>query len=253
MKAEDLRDEAERRGVDTHLLGPDDDPAELARRLRRGPRALPAATARWLAVADVAIERAPPVRRRPFRDAQPLRTRSGPRPRRPVRRARGLRRRNREGSRRRTRQRPALSQQRLARHLCAACPPSRRAPSAPRRLRSPARARHPPPAAGARSAWRSTGGPSRRGSCSSRTTTTSSTSSRSASASAWTKACSTCTSRTGWLPTHLGGAAGASLRGRRPGGSACARRSTASRRSSRRRSSFEIEPARYGCFCPSAG
>lgn len=31
VKAEDLRDAAEARGIDTHVLGPDDDPAELAR------------------------------------------------------------------------------------------------------------------------------------------------------------------------------------------------------------------------------
>jgi len=56
-KAEDLREEAERRGVDTHLLGPDDDAAELARAAREVPLGVAGGDGSLAAVAEVAIER----------------------------------------------------------------------------------------------------------------------------------------------------------------------------------------------------
>ena len=60
MKAEDLRDEAERRGVDTHVLGPDDDPAELARAAPEGPLGIAGGDGSLAAVAQVAIDRSLP-------------------------------------------------------------------------------------------------------------------------------------------------------------------------------------------------
>jgi diacylglycerol kinase family enzyme len=57
MKAEDLRDEAERRGVATRLLGPDDDPAELARSAPEGPLGVAGGDGSLAAVAQVAIDR----------------------------------------------------------------------------------------------------------------------------------------------------------------------------------------------------
>jgi diacylglycerol kinase family enzyme len=56
-KSEDLRDEAERRGVDTHVLSPDDDPAELARAAPEGPLGIAGGDGSLAAVAQVAIDR----------------------------------------------------------------------------------------------------------------------------------------------------------------------------------------------------
>jgi diacylglycerol kinase family enzyme len=56
-KADELRDEAERRDIDTHLLGPDDDPAEMARAAPNGPLGVAGGDGSLAAVAQVAIER----------------------------------------------------------------------------------------------------------------------------------------------------------------------------------------------------
>lgn len=57
VKAEDLRDEAERRGIDTHVLAPGDDPAELARAAPNGPLGSAGGDGSLAAVAQVAIDR----------------------------------------------------------------------------------------------------------------------------------------------------------------------------------------------------
>ena len=57
VKAEDLRDEAEARGIDTHVLAPDDDPAELARAAPDKPLGAAGGDGSLAAVAQVAIER----------------------------------------------------------------------------------------------------------------------------------------------------------------------------------------------------
>ncbi len=56
-KADELRDEAENRGIQTHLLGPDDDPAEIARGSAEGPLGVAGGDGSLAAVAEVAIER----------------------------------------------------------------------------------------------------------------------------------------------------------------------------------------------------
>jgi diacylglycerol kinase family enzyme len=65
-KAEDLRDEAERRGIDTHVLGDDDDPAELARAAPKDPLGMAGGDGSLAAVAQVAIERDLPFVAVPF-------------------------------------------------------------------------------------------------------------------------------------------------------------------------------------------
>jgi diacylglycerol kinase family enzyme len=57
VKAEEVRDEAERLGVETHLLGPGEDPAELARAAPDGPLGMAGGDGSLAAVAEVAIER----------------------------------------------------------------------------------------------------------------------------------------------------------------------------------------------------
>jgi diacylglycerol kinase family enzyme len=57
IQAEDLRDEAESRGVDTHVLGSDDDPADLARAAPSGPLGIAGGDGSLAAVAQVAIDR----------------------------------------------------------------------------------------------------------------------------------------------------------------------------------------------------
>lgn len=55
--AEDLRDEAERRGIETHVLGPDDDLADVARGAPEGPLGMAGGDGSLAAVAQVAIHR----------------------------------------------------------------------------------------------------------------------------------------------------------------------------------------------------
>jgi diacylglycerol kinase family enzyme len=55
-----LRDEATRLGIETHLLGPDEDPADVARRAPHGPLGMASGDGCLAAVADVAIERGVP-------------------------------------------------------------------------------------------------------------------------------------------------------------------------------------------------
>lgn len=57
LNAEGLVDEAERRGVETRLLGPEDDPAELAKAAPEGPLGMAGGDGSLAAVAQVAIER----------------------------------------------------------------------------------------------------------------------------------------------------------------------------------------------------
>ena len=64
--AEELRDEARRRGIETHLLGPDDDPAELARSALDGALGMAGGDGSLAAVAQVAIERDQPFVAVPF-------------------------------------------------------------------------------------------------------------------------------------------------------------------------------------------
>jgi diacylglycerol kinase family enzyme len=60
VKADELRDEAENRGVQTHLLSPGDDPAELARAAPEGPLGVAGGDGSLAAVAQVAIDRGLP-------------------------------------------------------------------------------------------------------------------------------------------------------------------------------------------------
>lgn len=55
--AEELRDEARSRGVETHLLGPNDDPGEVARGAPDGPLGMAGGDGSLVAVAQVAIDR----------------------------------------------------------------------------------------------------------------------------------------------------------------------------------------------------
>jgi diacylglycerol kinase family enzyme len=55
--AEELRDEAESAGIDTHVLGDDDDPAELAREAPEVPLGMAGGDGSLAAVAQVAIDR----------------------------------------------------------------------------------------------------------------------------------------------------------------------------------------------------
>jgi diacylglycerol kinase family enzyme len=55
-----LRDEATRLRIETHLLGPDEDPAEVARRAPHGPLGMASGDGCLAAVAGVAIERGVP-------------------------------------------------------------------------------------------------------------------------------------------------------------------------------------------------
>jgi diacylglycerol kinase family enzyme len=55
--ADELRAAAERLGVETHLLGPDDDPAEVARSAPEGPLGVAGGDGSLAAVAEVALER----------------------------------------------------------------------------------------------------------------------------------------------------------------------------------------------------
>lgn len=57
VEAEDLRDEAERLGVETHVLEPDDDLADLARAAPDGPLGMAGGDGSLGAVAQVAIDR----------------------------------------------------------------------------------------------------------------------------------------------------------------------------------------------------
>jgi diacylglycerol kinase family enzyme len=59
-EADELRDEAERRGIETHLLGEGDDPAALARAAPEGPLGVAGGDGSLAAVADVAIDRGSP-------------------------------------------------------------------------------------------------------------------------------------------------------------------------------------------------
>jgi diacylglycerol kinase family enzyme len=58
--AEELRDEAQRRGIETHLLGPDDDPGEVAQAAPEGPLGIAGGDGSLAAVAQVAIDRSLP-------------------------------------------------------------------------------------------------------------------------------------------------------------------------------------------------
>ena len=64
--AEELRDEAQRLGVETHLLAPDDDPSELARSAPDGALGMAGGDGSLGAVAEVAIERDQPIVVVPF-------------------------------------------------------------------------------------------------------------------------------------------------------------------------------------------
>jgi diacylglycerol kinase family enzyme len=57
---EELRDEARRRGIETHLLGPDDDPGKVARAAPDGALGIAGGDGSLAAVAHVAIEREQP-------------------------------------------------------------------------------------------------------------------------------------------------------------------------------------------------
>ena len=57
---DELRAAAERLGVETHLLGPDEDPAEVARKAPEGPVGVAGGDGSLAAVAEVAIERGAP-------------------------------------------------------------------------------------------------------------------------------------------------------------------------------------------------
>src|SRR5439155_2394842 len=52
-----LRDEARRRGIETHLLAPDDDPGDVARGAPGGPLGIAGGDGSLAAVAEVAIAR----------------------------------------------------------------------------------------------------------------------------------------------------------------------------------------------------
>jgi diacylglycerol kinase family enzyme len=58
--AEELRDKAQRRGIETHMLGPDDDPEELVRQAPDGALGIAGGDGSLAAVAQVAIERDQP-------------------------------------------------------------------------------------------------------------------------------------------------------------------------------------------------
>ncbi|MEK6275880.1 MAG: diacylglycerol kinase family protein [Actinomycetota bacterium] len=64
--AEELRDEARQRGIETHLLQPDDDPAELARAAPEGPLGMAGGDGSLAAVAQVALDRDLPFVAVPF-------------------------------------------------------------------------------------------------------------------------------------------------------------------------------------------
>ena len=64
--AEELRDEAERRGVQTHLLREDEDAVELARSAPGGPLGMAGGDGSLAPVADVAIQRGEPFVAIPF-------------------------------------------------------------------------------------------------------------------------------------------------------------------------------------------
>jgi diacylglycerol kinase family enzyme len=64
--AEELRDEAKSRGIETHLLGQNDDPAELARGAPDGPLGMAGGDGSLAAVAQVAIDRGLPLVVVPF-------------------------------------------------------------------------------------------------------------------------------------------------------------------------------------------
>ena len=55
--AEELRDEAQSRGIDTHFLGQNDDPAEIARGAPDGPIGMAGGDGSLAAVAEVAVDR----------------------------------------------------------------------------------------------------------------------------------------------------------------------------------------------------
>jgi diacylglycerol kinase family enzyme len=55
--ADELRDEAERLGIETHVLGPEDDPGEIAGQAPDGPLGMAGGDGSLAAVAQVAIER----------------------------------------------------------------------------------------------------------------------------------------------------------------------------------------------------
>jgi len=57
VQADELSDEAERRGIQTHLLGPDDDPAEIARTAPEGALGVAGGDGSLAPVAQIAIER----------------------------------------------------------------------------------------------------------------------------------------------------------------------------------------------------
>ncbi|TMK76977.1 MAG: hypothetical protein E6G45_11480 [Actinobacteria bacterium] len=57
VQADELSDEAERRGIQTHLLGPDDDPAEIARTAPEGALGVAGGDGSLAPVAEIAIER----------------------------------------------------------------------------------------------------------------------------------------------------------------------------------------------------
>jgi diacylglycerol kinase family enzyme len=58
--AEMLRDEATRVGIETHVLRPEEDPSEVARRAAHGPLGMAGGDGSLAAVADVAIDRGVP-------------------------------------------------------------------------------------------------------------------------------------------------------------------------------------------------
>jgi diacylglycerol kinase family enzyme len=64
--AQDLRDEARRRGIETHLLEPDEDPGEVARGAPDGALGMAGGDGSLAAVAEIAIERDQPFVAVPF-------------------------------------------------------------------------------------------------------------------------------------------------------------------------------------------
>ena len=200
---QELCAEAQRLGIETHVLRPGDDCAAIAQAADADALGMAGGDGSLGAGRRGGRRARPAVRLRPVRDAQPLR----PRPRASTATTRSPRwpafARRRAARRRGPRRRAAVPEQRVARRLRGARAPARAAPPAAREPRPAARARRSRCGTRRASTSRSTASRWRRGSCSSRTTATTSTCRRSASASGSTAASSCSTSRAGFLPRSV--------------------------------------------------